>query len=230
MPRGRKPAFAAREAVCGVVCQFRFSSSPLQGAARGDISANRRICAKAFRQCTRLLRIVRLKLLAVVLNRVSRKARVGSGEAESRHDCAGVAAYGACAAVCDIEAHGIFRYLRKFAAHCGRNGAPPAVGACKLCAAALADENFGGQYASKPEKWLPPPSMGMPTFPVSLPSHCAARACVVCGGFVPSTEGWPELFISSPAVCAFLRSNRAGRGDEFCRQFVHTGTCGFPTP
>lgn len=193
LPRGRKPAFAAREAVCGVVCQFRFSSSPLQGAARGDISANRRICAKAFRQCTRLLRIVRLKLLAVVLNRVSRKARVGSGEAESRHDCAGVAAYGACAA-------------------------------------ALADENFGGQYASKPEKWLPPPSMGMPTFPVSLPSHCAARACVVCGGFVPSTEGWPELFISSPAVCAFLRSNRAGRGGEFCRQFVHAGTCGSPTP
>lgn len=230
MPRGRKPAFAAREAVCGVVCQFRFSPSPLQGAARGDISANRRICAKAFRQCTRLLRIVRLKLLAVVLNRVSRKARVGSGEAESRHDCAGVAAYGACAAACDIEAHGIFRHLRKFAAPCGRNGAPPAVGACKLCAAALADENFGGQYASKPEEWLPPPSMGMPTFPVSLPSHCAARACVVCGGFVPSTEGWPELFISSPAVCAFLRSNRAGRGGEFCRQFVHAGICGFPTP
>lgn len=193
MPRGRKPAFAAREAVCGVVCQFRFSPSPLQGAARGDISANRRICAKAFRQCTRLLRIVRLKLLAVVLNRVSRKARVGPGEAESRHDCAGVAAYGACAA-------------------------------------ALADENFGGQYASKPEEWLPPPSMGMPTFPVSLPSHCAARACVVCGGFVPSTEGWPELFISSPAVCAFLRSNRAGHGGEFCRQFVHAGTCGSPTP
>lgn len=159
MPRGRKPAFAAREAVCGVVCQFRFSPSPLQGAARGDISANRRICAKAFRQCTRLLRIVRLKLLAVVLNRVSRKARVEPGEAESRHDCAGVAAYGACAAACDIEAHGNFRHLRKFAAPCGRNGAPPAVEACKLCAAALTDENFGGQYASKPEKWLPPPSV-----------------------------------------------------------------------
>ena len=128
-----------------------------------------------------------------------------------------------------ILEHGVFRHLRKFAAPCGRNGAPPAVEACKLCAAALADENFGGQYASKPEKWLPP-SMCMPTFPVSLPSHCAARACVVCGGFVPSTEGWPELFISSPAVCAFLRSNRAGRGGEFCRQFVHAGTCGSPTP
>ena len=90
--------------------------------------------------------------------------------------------------------------------------------------------SVGSTRASRKNGCRRRPSMGMPTFPVSLPSHCAARACVVCGGFVPSTEGWPELFISSPAVCAFLRSNRAGRGGEFCRQFVHAGTCGSPTP
>lgn len=105
----RKPEFAVCEAVCGVVCQFRFSPSSLQGAARGDISANRRICAKAFRQCVRLRRIVRLKLLSVVLNCVSRKARVGSGEAESRCPCGrnGVPSGVDLPAICTLPVHAV---------------------------------------------------------------------------------------------------------------------------
>ena len=128
----RKPEFAVCEAVCGVVCQFRFFPSSLQGAARGDISANRRICAKAFRQCVRLRRIVRLKLLAVVLNCVSRKARVGSGEAESRCPCGrnGVPSGVDLPAICTLPVHAVPRLhaaksvFARGAAYSGRDSNP----------------------------------------------------------------------------------------------------------